>query len=267
MPSAEINSPFEILANLPPPPIERLHIVLGVQCNIRCEFCYQNSFAPRDSLPEDVITSKILPLLPKLKDLILQGGEVTTMKNGHKMRDYILQNNFALKPTFLTNGILLDERWIDMALKQEGTVHVSINASNRQLYDKTTKYGDFDRVIKNIRRLMQLKKERQGIGLRIMASFVVHENNMWDIYDFFRVFQEIGIDHITYYMDARRRIDKYPDFLFKLSDADLAKYWALVRSTIECIKRDNRYNATELPYIASLLDSLQAERTAKGLAA
>ena len=42
--------------------IQRLHLIMGLQCNVRCVMCYQSSFSREHNMPEAIFQEHLVPL-------------------------------------------------------------------------------------------------------------------------------------------------------------------------------------------------------------
>jgi sulfatase maturation enzyme AslB (radical SAM superfamily) len=212
-------------------------------------------------LPQEIVSEKILPLLPKLKHISMQGGETTAFKTARLIRDSILENDLSLSLYMFTNGVRINDQWTKLLIKQQGSIHFSVNASNKEVYNAMIKYGDFDAVIANMKRILVMRKELSR-SVRVAVSCVVHANNLWDIKNFFHVFRDIGVDAIIYYIEGTQSIGIFPSFIWSLSYDELTAFQALLDETISEIEEDKNYYQTELPYLMSLVKSLRDEREA-----
>lgn len=246
------------LANAPIPiaSMTEMHLVMGRQCNIRCSFCYQESFSPKDDLSDEIVTD-LLPHTKHLDRLIIQGGEPTVMKCCKKMRDYLAKTQFDGRLCFLTNGVLFGDEWIDFLINRKADAHFSINASCKEVYDKIIKYGNFDAVVQNLSKLVEQKKLRGQIEPRIGVSFVIFEDNMWDILNFVKLVYNIGVQGCSFYMDCRYEGRK----LFKdMPDEELEAYHALVLETMTYMNQIG-FGPSELATIDHLILDIKNERT------
>jgi len=235
-----------------------LHLVMGSQCNVRCAFCYQKSYSPKDDLSPDIVKD-LLPKLRGVKNLIVQGGEPTVMKSCKMIRDHIAEAGFEGRICFLTNGVLFKDEWIDFMLSQKGAIHFSINASCKEVYDRTVRYGDFDAVMTNLKRILDLKKERGQKEPFLDLSFVIYKDNMWDILDFFEMVHSLGLPHCTFYLDCRYPATK----LFEdMSEEEFDRYHELVLKTLDSMAAC-RMPPTEITALDFVMRTMKEEREEK----
>jgi len=94
-----------------------------------------------------------------------------------------------------TNGSLLNERRA-RALLEAGVaiVDVSLDAAESETYEEIRAGLKFDRVIKNVLRLLDLREE-MGADVQVMVSFVKQEMNVGQV-EAFRAFWEPRVDKV-----------------------------------------------------------------------
>ena len=177
--------------------VDRLHLIMGVHCNVRCVMCYQTSFSRDLAMPAVIYQEHLRPLYPQIKTAKLQGGEPTIMRNCKEFcllaRDYP-----EMKIAITTNGINLNDFWLDTMVNQGQYVNISLNAAHQETYDKIVKHGNFPKAVKNIERLVEAN---QGGGLAIALSQVIIPANAGDVLDFLKLGRELGVREINFGFD------------------------------------------------------------------
>ena len=111
--------------------LSRLHLIMGLQCNVRCTMCYQTDFSPKFNMPPVLYKERLGEAYAHVTSVKLQGGEPTIMKNC-KEAAVILQRHPQVKLTVITNGVFIDDFWHETLVEQGGNVSVSINAATEQ---------------------------------------------------------------------------------------------------------------------------------------
>jgi len=177
--------------------VERLHLIMGVHCNVRCVMCYQTSFSRDLAMPEVIYAEHLRPLYPHVKTVKLQGGEPTVMRNC-KQFCLLAREYPQLKVAITTNGINLNDFWLETLVKQGRYVNISLNAAHPESYGKIVKHGNFAKAVNNIKRLVAAN---QGGGLAIAMSMVIIPANVRDIADFLRLGRELGVEEINFGFD------------------------------------------------------------------
>src|SRR5512140_644310 len=132
------------------------------QCNLRCEMCpiqFRHDGPPNGPLAFmtwDTFTS-LLAGFPALKRLHLQGlGEPMMHPRFFDMVRYA--SDRGVEVTTNSNLTLLNEertqRLLDSGLK---TVYFSIDGSNPETYERIRKRAHFERVVRNVERLVEMR--------------------------------------------------------------------------------------------------------------
>lgn len=177
--------------------LERLHLIMGVHCNVRCVMCYQTSFSRDDSMPAMVYQKHLKPLYPLIKTVKLQGGEPTVMRN---CKDFcVMARDYPqMKIAVTTNGIFMNQFWQDVFINQGLYVNVSLNAGRKQSYDQIVIHGNFDKAVGNIAKLVE---GNQGGSLKVAMSMVILKANVRDIPGFLKLGHSLGVGEINFGVD------------------------------------------------------------------
>src|SRR3954447_12705671 len=69
--------------------LERLHLIMGLQCNARCTMCYQLDHSARFNMPAEIWRDRLRDAFPFIKNVKLQGGEPTIMANCREAAEYL----------------------------------------------------------------------------------------------------------------------------------------------------------------------------------
>ncbi len=112
-------------------------------------------------------------------------------------------------------------------------VMISLHASNGMLHEKLTRTKKFDDILKNIKRLVELKKQKQS-KLSINMVFVVTQDNIDDLCSFIKLSKELGTDCVSANYIT----------MFETSHVDMSVFWMkdkanAVLSEAENIKTDS----------------------------
>lgn len=137
-------------------------------CFMGCRFCYQQRNAPDDLnylMPEHLF-KKIVDDTPKEEETLFNltcGGETLTFPVFFDYMKYALKRRPNIFFTFATNGVLLKGKIAEELSKIRNlSILVSLNAPSREEYLWFTQKDYYDRVCRNIKNFMKLKK-RAGI--------------------------------------------------------------------------------------------------------
>jgi MoaA/NifB/PqqE/SkfB family radical SAM enzyme len=205
--------------------LERLHLNMGLQCNVRCTMCYQTDFSSRQDMPESLWRDKLLPAYEHVRVVKLQGGETTIMKNCRSAAK-LLRGYPNARLEILTNGVLIDDFWHETFVEQCGYVSFSINAATKASYEKIVLHGEWARVIKNIERLLS---SRRGSLPRVAMSMVLLKENVHEIAALIDLAGSMGADAVPLLVDpllTTRGLPKGDELLRELARArEAAERW------------------------------------------
>lgn len=159
--------------------MKRLWVTVTSRCNIRCKTCglWKNQW----DLPYKT-AKEVMKNYPYMERLVWLGGEVFLYKHFEEMFDEACKWN-NLKQQIITNGYVLNEKWMNKIIKAENTeLTFSIDGVTKEVYEEIRQGSNFERVISNIRYIFNLKKNL-GIKKDIRMNSVIMKTNYKQIYD------------------------------------------------------------------------------------
>lgn len=111
-----------------------------------------------------------------------------------------------------TNGLGLSEENIDVILECCSTLHLSVNAISRDVYEKSISGGSYDKHMKNMLLLAE-KKNKKRKKLYISTSFVVTKTSEKDVEKFVKFvcnmpFENINLHYGYYWYTPQEKNDK-----------------------------------------------------------
>ena len=158
-----------------PPYIE---IEVTTRCNLRCIMCehtYWNE-PNRDMSFEEF--KGIVDQFPKLKWIGLTGiGESFINKDFMKMLRYVKSRNIFVE--LYDNFFLIDEK-VARSLVEIGVdrILVSLDAATKETYEAIRVGSNFERVLKNVKCLFQIKEEKNTYFPQTDFHFIVTKANI-----------------------------------------------------------------------------------------
>lgn len=182
---------------------KEIHLESSSRCNSKCLTC------PRDGMTR--------PLIEMDRNLFTKAVEETSAYdmdyimlhlNGEPMflsiDELVWRINYARKTNpktnkilFFTNGSFLTEEAIDKLLCSKlDLIMISVDGGNKQDYENIRKGLSWDNLIISIIRLVKRKHEL-GSNLFIQTAIVPQKNNQNSVKEYFRLFQDIGVDHVA----------------------------------------------------------------------
>jgi sulfatase maturation enzyme AslB (radical SAM superfamily) len=173
---------------------QRMIVTLSTKCNSRCIMC--EVVKKQWDIPNRVV-EEIKKLLPYMRSINWQGGEVLILDYFEKLFLESL-NNKQLKQTIVTNGMLLNERWIDLLTDADIELAVSIDGLDKVTYE-TIRYGSkFDVLIRNLEKLNEVRNKKKS-KLILKMHTVIMRSNYKKVEDFIEFAKKYGFD-IVYMM-------------------------------------------------------------------
>jgi len=158
----------------------------GTKCNLKCSFCTDREgdsakYYKNLSFEEFVLLGGPLCLASLVQ--LYGWGEPFINNEYEKIFNYVTKSYPGIQVYISTNGILLDNRWIDKIVSYgNAIINVSLNASTPETYSKVMMADKFNEVLNNIENFNQARKELKGVSL--LLSFVPVQQNIHELPDF-----------------------------------------------------------------------------------
>ena len=162
-------------------------------CNVKCIFCRSCHQKQDLSYFDENMDSIILNMLENAENVVLSGvGEALFSPHSRKLIKRISELFPNIKFSLISNGILCDKQNLEELgiIDKLTAITVSLHATKKETYNKLVVNGDFDRVMKNLDFLSQLKKERKLD--RFVLNFVVNSYNYKEMVSYLKMAQKIG---------------------------------------------------------------------------
>jgi MoaA/NifB/PqqE/SkfB family radical SAM enzyme len=187
---------------LPRPEKKKLWRLLQMEsalaCNLRCVMCPWigvRASAPHGGIMAQKTWEAIRPHLAQIFSIDFTGGGEPLLQP--RLAEWMLEAKSAGCETgILTNGLLLDEerarKLIDTGLDW---VCVSIDAADKDQYERIRVGSDFEKVCENIKNISRIRS--RGIP-KTMINFVMMEANFHRLKDIVRLADRLGVDQINF---------------------------------------------------------------------
>ena len=177
-----------------------IEIEASTKCNLRCTICehtYWNETS-RDMSFEQV--KSIVDQFPVLRWIAFTGiGENFLNKDLLKMYGYLKKKwpgiHIELFDTFYFVDEVTAGKLLDLGLD---TIFISIDGATKETYEKIRVGSDFNRVVGNIRRFIELKKERKTYFPEIIFHFVINKANVHEALAFIDFVKSLGGENIFF---------------------------------------------------------------------
>jgi len=174
-----------------------VHIEPTVRCNLKCVHCdvtYWDRMCP-DLTYEGFRT--IIDQMPDLKRVIMHGmGEPLLNKDIYRMIEYASKER-KLKSIMSSNGIpITEENGKKLITSGLAVLSISVDGASLETNEKIRVRGNFDRLIRNIRRLVELKNELNSKTPWIYFSMVCMKDNVREFLGLIELAKEIGVSAV-----------------------------------------------------------------------
>ena len=181
-----------------PPGVE---IELTNRCNLACTQCLRSlGLRPYRLGSLDMAGFRhLLGQFPNVVHLSLNGfGEPLMSPILWDAVRYVGDVRPWCKVLIYTNGMLLDDTAIREALDSNLTeLNVSLDAGTGDVYRQVRRGGHWDRVLGNIRRFLQLRRESGKRFPRMGLNFVMLNDNEGDLPTFIDLAADLGVDYVN----------------------------------------------------------------------
>jgi len=182
-----------------PSPIE-LSLDPTHKCNFKCGHCNAQRYLVLN--PDEVPADRKRMTREHLRNLvdfcadwgvravcIGGGGEPLMNRNAWDLPSYIASK--GMKSSFATNGSLINEH-VAKEMMNCRWVGVSVDSAKRETFEKVHGVDYFDKVVENLRMLVEMKKET-GSKIDISYKFLIRPDNWHEVYDACKLAKEIGV--------------------------------------------------------------------------
>lgn len=178
--------------------LKRVMVSFGEKCNIRCIMCSQNHDS-RIEITEEIILKNIE--IPKSEPTVtLLGGEPLILKSAKRFIDHWAGH--GAKMAILTNGTALSEEMARKVALSCRIISFSLNAATKEIHEIVNAGSRFDKVVRNIQRMIEAKRETKSKVI-IMGHMTIVVENVHEIPEFIRKMDEFGFEVINFGYDSK----------------------------------------------------------------
>jgi len=223
-------------------------------CNFRCKHCLYN--AGDYSAKNDLSPEKAMAVADELINdfsivrVSLTGGEIFTRPDIMDIIRKFKENNVALR--LLSNAALLNDRLIDELAEimdpKMDAIKISLDGANEEIYRRVRNTDLFNKVIQNIKRLVDKKVE-------VCTACALNTINYKEGYDIYKLSCDLGVGSIHFnnmmvLNDSHFKL-KIPDreffkFYYEMKHKGLPEYPVL---TFKGVDHDDLIGIPEVRYV------------------
>ena len=169
-----------------------LEVEVSTRCNLRCIMCERTYWQEENKDMTLEQFKYIIDQFPKLKWIGLTGiGESFLNKDFLEMVKYVKEKNVFVE--LYDNFFLVDERTSRELIKMGiDKFYISLDAATKEIYEKLRVGSNFERVINNLKKFFQLKKEMKADFPQVAFHFVVNKLNVREIPRYIDLAYSIG---------------------------------------------------------------------------
>jgi len=167
-------------------------------CDLRCLMCPWHGLRPKPGearYMREATWRRLAPYLGEVQSIDFTGsGE--PLLNPH-LFDWLTEaGNHGCQTGFLTNGLLLDNGAIRRLLEAAPEwIGFSVDAAEKELYERIRRGSDFATVCSAIRSFCQL---RSGDRPLVMINFVIMDLNLDQLEGIIRLAHSLGVDQVNF---------------------------------------------------------------------
>lgn len=181
-------------------------------CNYNCKWCIDKTLKNQKgegwcinndskSMMSEANVRNIIESAVKMKSkgiIISGGGEPTLNKNTELLVE--LADEKGIITGMFTNGASLNEENMRKYIKGLSFIRFSFDDYNAENYSRTKGVGAhmYDKVIKNIKRCVELKKELKADKCRIGIDFIIIPDNVDKMISIYKETLAMGVDYLQF---------------------------------------------------------------------
>lgn len=200
---------------------EFIALKLSNRCNLRCKHCYQwnedgyHNFMTAEEQNEDMDIDIIKHVLNETQEskarLYLWGGEPLIHRKFGEIVGLLLE--YVREVSICTNGILIDKH-LDDLLKISNVEFLIAIEGFQEDHDALRGAGTFDKTMKNIVKLVALKKKGIFKG-KITIHTMINDSLVPHLYELLLYLEDLGVDMVMvcypWYIseETSRKMDSY----------------------------------------------------------
>jgi MoaA/NifB/PqqE/SkfB family radical SAM enzyme len=227
------------------------------RCNIECFFCSTATLRGTDELP----LTRLEELIAELKECgtrsirLSGGGEPLFHRKVKDVLQAIADSGIPIE-NMTTNAVLMGEEIASILIDCCDQITVSLNTSDAETYASMmqTPARNFERVLKNVRHLIEERTRRKSATPKVNLQFLVWRDNFRTIPRMYELARELGADSIIFNGLSFLKPEE------KMSEAEIAE---MLRFYEEVVRIDEFRRITSIESFESDIRPMMAEMSAR----
>ena len=214
----------------------------AAHCNHRCLFCHYNYLGHQGKFPKGRMATLIDELSQNSVRSLVFAGVGEPMIHPETVPMIAYAKDRGIDTAMSTNGVLIKPEHCDILVQNLSWIRFSCNAGTPESYARIhqTKADDFEKVLSNIRMIVDAKRRLQS-NITIGVQCIVLPENKDEVLAHAQAMKEIGVDYCVLKHFYTHQENLYsPDMSF-IDDAFLQGLsqgaQALKSDTFTCIAR------------------------------
>jgi molybdenum cofactor biosynthesis enzyme MoaA len=178
--------------------VRSMDVKLNNFCNADCFFCISHSKNMTPCIDFEGFYNIARNVhMETVEELILTGGEPTVNKDLDRILNFAYQEYPQTKIRLITNAIHMPPKLIDsLLLGNIASFNISINASNAKDYSRIMGIDKFEKVVENIRTIIEKRKRVKPLPPMVCASLVLVRQNIDNVVPFVEMGHQLGLDSV-----------------------------------------------------------------------
>lgn len=226
--------------------VKRLWVTVTTRCNIKCRTCGLWS-SPWD-IPKKT-ADEVMQLYPYLERVVWLGGEVFLYEYFDEL--FTKASTFPyLSQQVITNGVILNEKWIEKIVKAGAELTVSIDGTTKEVYEYIRRGASFDKLIRNIKLINEFRRKNQS-QTKLRLNAVIMKSNYHQLEAFLDLAKEFNFEQVSL-MALHYDHDPKENILYSQEDPRVLGY---ITNAIPKLKEKARIFNIDLDLLLPTLDS------------
>lgn len=202
-------------------------------CNLDCYHCYQREIRQKnEKLPQNFI-NQVYDLAEILQVLFYFGGEPFAYKPTIEL--LTKYTNPYCQNFFVTNATLLNDKIFNILKSIKiGFLSVSVDAAEKETYEKLRKKAKWERLIRNIRILSVMKKQKPFM---FTLSMTVNSKNFNQLESFVDLAVSLDAQPIISMVNNYKNSNNFQNEYLSFNKNDYEQLLVQIDNSIEKVKK------------------------------